>query len=78
MKIDISIKPSQLGMKIHPFFSYTNLSVLARHARNYGHTIRLDMEDSSITQMTINQALSLNKKFGNVGVEIQANLYRSK
>tara|TARA_A100001201_G_scaffold19496_1_gene21925 strand:+ start:1340 stop:2173 length:834 start_codon:yes stop_codon:yes gene_type:complete len=77
-KIDISIKPSQLGIKIHPILSYTNLSVLARHAKNYGHTIRLDMEDSSVTQMTINQALSLNKKFGNVGVAIQANLYRSK
>lgn len=36
------------------------------------------MEDSSVTQMTINQALSLNNKFGNVGVAIQANLHRSK
>ena len=77
-KIDISIKPSQLGMKIHPFFSYSNLLALARYAKDYGHTIRLDMEDSSVTQMTINQALSLNNKFGNVGVAIQANLHRSK
>ena len=77
-KIDVSIKPSQLGMKLHPLFSYSSLSSLANLAKTFGHTIRLDMEDSSITQITINQALSLNKKFNNVGVAIQANLHRSK
>ena len=36
------------------------------------------MEDSSVTEITRNQAMALNKKFGNVGVAIQANLYRSR
>ena len=77
-KIDISLKPSQLGLEIHPLLSYLNISTIAKLASRYGHTVRLDMEDSSVTEITRNQAMSLNKKFGNVGVAIQANLYRSR
>ena len=77
-KIDISIKPSQLGLLIHPVVSYENLNRIARVAKKYGHTIRLDMEDSGVTELTRNQAISLNKKYGNVGVAIQANLRRSE
>ena len=76
-KIDISIKPSQLGLLINPVISYRNLDKIARLAKRYGHTIRLDMEDSRVTELTRNQAISLNKKYGNVGVALQANLFRT-
>ena len=76
-KINISIKPSQLGLLINPKISYDNLSRIARAAKRHGHTIRLDMEDSKVTELTRNQAISLNKKYGNVGVAIQANLFRT-
>lgn len=76
-KIDISIKLSQLGLLINPAISYENLNKIARKAKRHGHTIRLDMEDVDVTTLTINHAISLNKKLGNVGVAIQANLQRS-
>ena len=78
VEINISIKPSQLGLLINPKISYDNLSLIAKAAKRCGHTIRLDMEDSRVTELTRNQAVSLNKKFGNVGVAIQANLFRTK
>lgn len=77
-KIDISIKPTQLGLLINPVISYQNLSKIAKLARRYGHTVRLDMEDSRVTEITINQAISLNKKYANVGVALQANLFRTE
>ena len=77
-KIDISIMPSQLGLNIHPYLSYIFLKNLAKRAKRYNHTIRLDMEDSSVTELTRNTAISLNDKYGNVGVAIQANLRRTK
>ena len=77
VKINISIKPSQLGLLINPKISYDNLSLIAKAAKKKGHTIRLDMEDSRVTEITRNQAISLNKKYGNVGVAIQANLFRT-
>ena len=76
-KIDISIKPTQMGMLIHPFVSYNFIARLAEKAKNFNHTIRLDMEDVDVTEETINLAISLNKKYNNVGVAVQANLYRT-
>ena len=76
--IDISIKPSQLGLNLHPYLSYIFLHSLAKHAAKYDHTIRLDMEDSSVTDLTRNLAISLRNKHGNAGVAIQANLYRTE
>lgn len=76
-KIDISVKPSQLGLLIDPLLCYENLLNIASRAKSRGHTMRLDMEDSTVTSATINLAISLNNKFGNVGVALQSNLRRS-
>jgi len=76
--IDISIKPTQLGMLINPYISWRYVMRIALRAKENGHTIRLDMEDTNVTELTRNLAISLNKKYGNVGVAIQANLNRSE
>jgi len=76
-KINISIKPSQLGLLINPVVSYKHVDLLARMAKRRGHTIRLDMENSKVTELTRNLAISLNKRHKNVGVAIQANLIRT-
>ena len=76
-KINISIKPSQLGLLINPVVSYKHIYLLAGMAKHRGHTIRLDMEGSRVTELTRNLAISLNKKHKNVGVAIQANLIRT-
>jgi len=76
-KIDISIKPSQLGLLLSPVVCNNHLHQIAICAKVCGHTIRLDMEDSRVTELTRNIAISLNKKHGNVGVAIQANLHRT-
>jgi proline dehydrogenase len=77
-KIDISVKPSHLGLHVHAYLAYIFINGLAKRAKEYGHTIRLDMEDSSVTEVTRNLAISLNGKHGNVGVAVQANLFRTK
>jgi proline dehydrogenase len=78
VRIDISIKPTQLGLNINPYISYKHIKNIAILAKKYGHTIRLDMEGSNVTESTRNLAISLNNKLGNVGVAIQANLLRTK
>ncbi len=75
--IDISVKPSQLGLHIHLYLAYVLINGLAKRAKKHKQTIRLDMEDSSVTEATRNIAISLNEKYGNVGVAIQANLKRT-
>jgi proline dehydrogenase len=41
-------------------------------------TVRLDMEDSSVTQDTIDLATKLRKHFPNIGIALQSNLYRTE
>ena len=77
-KIDISIKPSQVGLNVHPYLAFIILHNLAKRAAKVGHTIRFDMEDSSTTELTRNLAISVNEKHGNCGVAIQANLFRTE
>ena len=77
-RIDISIKPTQLGLLFDKFFCKQLLYSVVRTAKLNNHTVRLDMEDSKVTDDTIKLAIWLNEMFGNVGVAIQANLYRTK
>ena len=70
--IDISIKPSQLGLLIDSpqakGLCETALSDLAERARATNNTIRLDMEDSRVTNDTVDLAVKCN-----VGCALQAN-----
>ena len=70
--IDVSLKPSQFGLLIDSPHSkevcYTIIQRLAEHARNNNNTIRLDMEDSRVTDDTVELAVRCN-----VGCALQAN-----
>ena len=76
--IDISIKPTQLGLLIDPLTCRRYLDRIAQRAMSAGHTIRLDMEESKVTAYTVELAIFLNDKYKNVGVAIQSNLLRTK
>ena len=75
--LDISIKPTQLGLLIDKEKCYARLNEIVHRAYLYGMTVRLDMEDSTVTQDTIDLAIKLRKQFPNIGIALQANLYRT-
>ena len=75
--IDISIKPTQLGLLLEKVDCEAHLTDLAARAYEYGITIRLDMEDSSVTQDTIDLCLRIHKNYPNIGIALQSNLYRT-
>jgi len=75
--IDISIKPTQLGLLLDKVECECRLVDLVTRAYVYGITIRLDMEDSNVTQDTIDLCLRLHKEHPNIGIALQANLYRT-
>ena len=76
--IDISIKPTQLGLLLDKVECEVRLTDLVARAYEYGMTVRLDMEDSSVTQDTIDLAVKLRKQFPNIGIALQSNLYRTE
>ena len=76
--IDISIKPTQLGLLLDKVECEVRLTDLVAKAYEYGMTVRLDMEDSTVTQDTIDLAIKLRKEFSNIGIALQSNLYRTE
>ena len=75
--LDISIKPTQLGLLLNKENCYARLNEIVHRAYLHGMTVRLDMEDSTVTQDTIDLALKLRTKFPNIGIALQSNLYRT-
>ncbi len=77
----VSVKPSQLGLQVSPNLLYENMRALLARGRNRQVKIRLDMEDHTSTDTTLEIYRRLRDEdgFGHyVGVVIQAYLYRSE
>ena len=77
-KIDISIKPTQLGLSISQSIAYNLVCDITEEALKYNHTIRLDMEDSTVTQKTIDLCLKVKALFPNIGIALQSNLFSTE
>jgi proline dehydrogenase len=76
---NLSVKLTQLGLKIDPAFGYENTKRILQKAREYSNFVRIDMEDSSLTTDTLNLYKRFRAEgFENVGVVIQAYLRRSE
>ncbi len=74
---NIHIKPTHLGLKLDKDFCYENCCAILEHARSRGNFVRLDMEDSSCVDDTLELYFRLRESFENLGCVIQARLRRS-
>jgi proline dehydrogenase len=77
---NVSLKLSQLGVKIGQDFALQNMRLLLERAKRYNNRIRIDMEESALVDTTLDIYRTLRDEHGfdNVGVVIQAYLYRSE
>lgn len=76
----ISIKLTMMGLDIDRQYCKDNLFKLLEVAKNHGQFVRIDMEGSDYTQITLDLFKEALKEFGNktVGIVIQAMLHRTK
>ena len=78
---NISVKLTQMGLELSPELAAGIAESLARHAHAKGNFLRIDMEDSSLTQVTLDIVYRLHARpelRGAIGIVIQAYLYRSQ
>lgn len=75
---NISIKLTQLGLKIDAGFCRTNVEQILHAAKERQNFVRIDMEDHTCTEETLEIFREVRKKFRNVGIAIQAYLKRSE
>jgi len=78
VRANVSIKLSQLGLLLDDGLCRRNLVMILEKARAANNFIRIDMEDSTLTQKTLDIFFwARNQGYQNVGIVIQAYLYRS-
>ena len=76
----VSVKLSQLGLKIKPELALENMRMILERAREYDNFVRIDMEESELVDVTLRTFRTLRDEdgFENTGVVIQSYLYRSE
>jgi proline dehydrogenase len=78
VRSNVSVKLSQIGLCLDAALCAENLSMILDHAAAKGLFIRIDMEGSNLTQSTLDQYhRMIEAGYKNVGIVIQAYLYRS-
>jgi len=81
LNANISVKLTQMGLGLSPELAESIAESLARHAASTGSFVRIDMEDSSLTQVTLDIVRRLHARpelHGAIGIVIQSYLYRSQ
>ena len=74
----ISVKPTHIGLNISQSEAVSNMTQIARKASELGNFLRIDMENSVFTDQTFELYKECKTIYNNVGVAIQAYLYRSE
>ena len=79
VKSGVSIKPSQIGLALDSAFFEENLRAILQKAKELNNFVRIDMEDSPFTEVTLSTFQKLKQEgfADHVGIVIQAYLYRS-
>ncbi|MEF3254611.1 MAG: proline dehydrogenase family protein [Deferribacterales bacterium] len=75
---NLSLKPTQMGLNLNKIQAFHNIMKIVSHAKELGNFVRIDMEDVSCTDDTIEFFRNLRVNFqGHVGVVLQAYLRRT-
>jgi proline dehydrogenase len=81
LNANISVKLTQMGLELSPALAESIASSLTQHASTTGSFVRIDMEDSKLTQITLDIVRRIHahpESRGTIGIVIQAYLYRSQ
>lgn len=75
---NISVKLTHLGIRLDPVAAASRVEALIVAAARRGNFVRIDMEDSSLTQATLDLYGDLRTRHDNVGTVLQASLRRTE
>jgi proline dehydrogenase len=77
---NVSLKLTQMGLDVNEDLCLDNVARIVERAKQYENFVRLDMESSAYTDRTLGifRRLWIDKGYRNVGVVLQAYLYRTE
>jgi len=75
----VSLKLTMMGLKVDKDFCLKNTERIVKKAKELKNFVRVDMEGSDVTQVTLDIFYALYKKYPeNVGIVLQAYLFRAE
>lgn len=77
LNANLSIKPTQMGLAIDKELAYQQILELVKRAHEINNFVRIDMEDSPYTDLTIDVYKRIYEEFSNVGIVLQSYLKRT-
>ena len=75
---NLSIKLTSLGLKMDKQFCVDNMNAIIETARTHNNFVRIDMEDRTCTDDTIEIYRTMRSRYEKVGIVIQSYLHRSE
>jgi proline dehydrogenase len=78
VRSNVSIKLTQMGLDLGEAFCIENVRRIVEKARELKTFVRIDMESSAHTEATLSVFRTLHAEFDNVGIVLQAYLYRTE
>jgi proline dehydrogenase len=78
VKSNLSLKMTSLGLNISRDLCMNNMKRILDRAQQYGNFVRIDMEDYAHCQISLDIYRELREQYDNVGIVIQAYLFRTE
>ncbi len=75
---NISLKPTHIGLDLSKEYCKQNLNILLEAAKENNNFLRIDMEDSKVTDTTIQLFHACYKNYKSVGTVFQSYLFRTE
>jgi proline dehydrogenase len=75
---NLSVKLTMIGLNLDYDFCLNLITEIVEYAKAKNNFVRIDMEDSSVTESTVRIFETLRKKYDNVGIVLQAYMRRSE
>ncbi len=77
LESNVSLKPTQLGLNIDEAFCRKNAETVIQAAKSQGNFVRIDMEDRTTTDATLDMYRQFLSEYGNVGCVLQSCMRRT-
>jgi proline dehydrogenase len=75
---NLSVKLTMIGLNLDYDFCLGLITEIVEYAKNKNNFVRIDMEDSSVTESTVRIFETLRKEYDNVGIVLQSYMRRSE
>ncbi|OIN67362.1 proline dehydrogenase [Exiguobacterium sp. KRL4] len=78
LNAQVSLKLTSVGLRLNPEITFAQMTRILETAERFDMRVTINMEEEAVCESIIHVFEQLRTRFSNVGIALQANLYRSR